>query len=962
MLDKLAGIYTQLQELKKSLKQFSPSKDPKRYKEILDALEATEARYEKLKKLKQDRIKVKEQNTPPKIVWPKSFNPNAPISPKPDTEEKSPIPLEVVSPDKQEVAATVEPLDKKSPATQEEFVGKDKVSPKKTFKLDDVVSPVRGGESVGRVMRYDGDGPESLVYVAWDEGPLKERDVFGGYYPADLKLKEEPKSLDDKTAETDHMADLKSNYMDLLADLKAEHQEALEKHDHIWVARLQKKIDELQAKIDSKFGMRENGSGGTEQLTVVDHTTPSDNDTSTAGGKDSDDEYADQWAEPDGRDLESAKGVKGSVFNAETAQSVVDRLKSEISAPFVNAYASSLGGAENISILLTIGFDPKETWINGIFENSRYNRFHIYNDGTVENFQGSMRESKFRKRNVKSVDELIQVLNSYASSVSALPKTSSKKASSQHIPVTVFKRTWKAVPLGKEGSKEFKGYDLFDETDRKVLNINPTNKKMSSQELQKAVERELSKGLKHATLIQDIPFLKKGSEVFIIGLDKNRVKIASLTQGIRAWVGKDTISVLSKKALKQQIPNELPTKLPVILPNQRMDVNAGVSKQQEDAIKAILSNDEASSDDELVQHFINEIGIPEQEARGWVAKRNNFLGNMFASKNKGNIKKAEDEFEQEESFDDNQPLEDDIIIQTEGRLGSMYGAYQMGTQIAKAVEWDDIANAVKQHMEKNPNFFPTVWFQDDHGGLQVVNLYDKTASLKVSKQGICQSCRTHKDVDAYIVPGEGEQVLCEECKDKIAKEQRIQYDLKYNNKRPFSKRDASKKKIAEGSSDPYNTLVTQIQSFKERISEVQQRIQQSPTKVASDNVKDGLSAADVIEDIEMALDLLESKVNAEEHPDAHASIEAIENLLWSVEDQVGVPHPLPEHESIEPEHAGEVEKRKNLPEEVEKESSVEKKADDPSQPPTTPPTQGFKWAWEPQSRTWILVATGNAGM
>jgi len=58
------------------------------------------------------------------------------------------------------------------------------------------------------------------------------------------------------------------------------------------------------------------------------------------------------------------RGERGALYNYETAQGVVDRLNQEIEAPFVSAYSSDLGGKENISILMTVSLDPKESWEN----------------------------------------------------------------------------------------------------------------------------------------------------------------------------------------------------------------------------------------------------------------------------------------------------------------------------------------------------------------------------------------------------------------------------------------------------------------------------------------------------------------------------------------------------------------------------------------------------------------------
>jgi hypothetical protein len=44
-----------------------------------------------------------------------------------------------------------------------------------------------------------------------------------------------------------------------------------------------------------------------------------------------------------------------------------------------------------------------------------------------------------------------------------------------------------------------------------------------------------------------------------------------------------------------------------------------------EAIKQILANDEASTDAELVEHFMTEFQMSREEALAWVAKRNDYL-------------------------------------------------------------------------------------------------------------------------------------------------------------------------------------------------------------------------------------------------------------------------------------------------------------------------------------------------
>lgn len=51
-----------------------------------------------------------------------------------------------------------------------------------------------------------------------------------------------------------------------------------------------------------------------------------------------------------------------------------------------------------------------------------------------------------------------------------------------------------------------------------------------------------------------------------------------------------------------------------------------ITKEQLQTIEAILSNDEASTDQELVEHFMNELGLSESDAKVWVNVRDQYLG------------------------------------------------------------------------------------------------------------------------------------------------------------------------------------------------------------------------------------------------------------------------------------------------------------------------------------------------
>ena len=203
-------------------------------------------------------------------------------------------------------------------------------------------------------------------------------------------------------------------------------------------------------------------------------------------------------------------------------------------------------------------------------ENSRYGKFYLHNDGDVEQFSGGFGKFKeplnaIRKRNVKSVDQLIQVINNHVAQVQATPKQASLKKNAFYlrrkleqgenpylikpedvgeffdmdfgqiqssdvgklvylrngivqmendeqkakremraslktasIPVVVFNKTWSATPVNKAGKL---GYDISDESGKKMLHLSPLNgKEMNAEHIKWAAEREITKNYKKATI------------------------------------------------------------------------------------------------------------------------------------------------------------------------------------------------------------------------------------------------------------------------------------------------------------------------------------------------------------------------------------------------------------------------------------------------------------------------------
>jgi len=103
-------------------------------------------------------------------------------------------------------------------------------------------------------------------------------------------------------------------------------------------------------------------------------------------------------------------------FDTTNAEKGAETIKRGIKAPVVGVQVSRLGGEKNVSILIVVSLQDKKDWKNGILENSPYMRFHLYNNGRLEQFAGGVRGNKPMRRTVaKSPEDAVAKINKYIS-------------------------------------------------------------------------------------------------------------------------------------------------------------------------------------------------------------------------------------------------------------------------------------------------------------------------------------------------------------------------------------------------------------------------------------------------------------------------------------------------------------------------------------------------------------------
>jgi hypothetical protein len=77
-----------------------------------------------------------------------------------------------------------------------------------------------------------------------------------------------------------------------------------------------------------------------------------------------------------------------------------------------SVYYHTLGGIP--SVFVNVSLDSKESWINGIYQNSRYSQFVIHNDMKLEQISKHYKLGKHRKCKIKSAQNVAEKITTWA--------------------------------------------------------------------------------------------------------------------------------------------------------------------------------------------------------------------------------------------------------------------------------------------------------------------------------------------------------------------------------------------------------------------------------------------------------------------------------------------------------------------------------------------------------------------
>lgn len=202
----------------------------------------------------------------------------------------------------------------------------------------------------------------------------------------------------------------------------------------------------------------------------------------------------------------------GRIFTSENVKDVIEKIKTGLKFPFVNAYPSNLGGNENIAIMLGVSLDPKDKWTNGIYQNSRFANIIIDNNGDMEMFtkQYTLKEYKFRKTKVKSIDDAIAKLNAWGEQAKNAKGTSESvfEADEEYKAKVVAKGIEKKEDADKLAAEK-KGQVIADEADNTKFAVVV---KESDENVQEILSKEAEDD-ERPDENYDISQLKMGTEV-----------------------------------------------------------------------------------------------------------------------------------------------------------------------------------------------------------------------------------------------------------------------------------------------------------------------------------------------------------------------------------------------------------------------------------------------------------------
>jgi hypothetical protein len=594
------------------------------------------------------------------------------------------------------------------------------------------------------------------------------------------------------------------------------------------------------------------------------------------------------------------------------------------------------------------------------------------------------------------------------------------------------------VPVWKNAgfvNQEFSGYDVLDDAGRKILSIN-TPKQMNIAQLEYALGTELLKSPRKAVLVKDMAFLKRGALVSILQVDSNRkkAKFAALDGRVRGWASLDNFLIkeakFDSKPHDGHMDNVLGVRETEYLIQCPVEGIKWVNKEQatiptkDVSITPPLATPESLNLEEAkIKHCpkCDDAEMYEQEGHWHCPSCQWILPVKEASKKIAKVILKKDDKLVKEFNTHNEAL---MWLHNQVDYSWDEAVKHQGWKIEEVPEKEAaspqvltyplVMDMTKEQLMALPTISQghTDNLKFDDGKHRVwVSRMTREDGAKEDNEIIFEVLRggnwvqASLDKQARVVErSDGWHVLSEEgknlggpytSKEKAVKRLRqVEFFKHKKGSKALSKKEAEQ----EVATEPTLSLEDHIGLMRERMSTCIERLNTPATKTASEEpkIEEKLEVKEdpkvLVEDIQLAIDMLETIYK--DSPKAHDKLEELENLLYSLEQTVGLPLDLPAEEAKEPEHKEFVEEKKEASAEDDmeikferaadrldkrfmnheisqeqydsemaalkkemfpKEASAEKEADDVNRPPTQVLPPGQKWMWNQPTMKWVVT-------
>ena len=110
--------------------------------------------------------------------------------------------------------------------------------------------------------------------------------------------------------------------------------------------------------------------------------------------------------------------TEAAVLDVKDVDKWIPEIKKGIDAGWVSVGSSTLGGDENVAILIKVTVEPEKDWPNKILQNARFGMIRIATDGTMEMFASDRRVKNMRKTKIKSAKDVVNKINTWIKTVS----------------------------------------------------------------------------------------------------------------------------------------------------------------------------------------------------------------------------------------------------------------------------------------------------------------------------------------------------------------------------------------------------------------------------------------------------------------------------------------------------------------------------------------------------------------